>query len=677
MIKVKSFKKLKGDKKKYEITFIKNGKEYKRKFGAAGMSDFTIHKDRERRERYISRHKKDLRTGDPMKPGYLSMYILWNKPSVSASLADYKRRLSVYNRTGKFPTSITGSKKLSFGAPIPFDETTMRVLNPDVQNVIQREVSASEIQKEARKFLSGKQKIIRILRKMGQQRYARSGESRFLEDLLLNYDITKNIGTEITNLAYDSLVREDFKGKSFWWKLVKDGLEQMKDIYDDAQRPGVITINDFPNQNEFTNFQNNEELLVELVNRGGVLFDLAELESPSAMNDLIFDWDQLGSNSFGKKYSVPDTVVNKKLYMSIKNKIKKSIKGRRWGAYDSGRLVREYKSKGGKYKGSKGKTDLGRWYKEKWVDACAWPKKKPCGRKTKEKIAYCRPSIKVDSKTPKLVQSLTKKQIKSRCERKKKNPMKRITKFGVSTPDITIPYGDGSWIIHCSYEDHGAHSTIRYMPLSERPEDYSYHYGVFNDGRIRYWSSGSAKMPPPRGIRELLKDHYERECLNKGLTKQDTFEFYITEPRGSNMFGVMSQDRLDKMRKDLYKDLIQHSGSMSDKVHKSINKRCKGTFTKERCNVIFTDLVISIYFSLIKKYKEEPKNLSEMLDRVKRYERESGIKIEPTSIRISKDDIGGISELMYLLQDHSFGTFKNADIAFLVYQYLVELNLVI
>jgi hypothetical protein len=115
MIKVVKFRKLRSGGKKYEITFNKNGKKYVRKFGAAGMSDFTIHKDKERRERYISRHKKDLKTKDPMKPGYLSMFILWNKPSLRASLADYKRRLGVYNRTGKFPTKITGSKKLKFG----------------------------------------------------------------------------------------------------------------------------------------------------------------------------------------------------------------------------------------------------------------------------------------------------------------------------------------------------------------------------------------------------------------------------------------------------------------------------------------------------------------------------------------------------------------------------------
>ena len=115
MIKVVKFRKLKSGPKKYEITFLKNGKKYVRKFGAAGMSDFTIHKDKERRERYISRHKKDLKSKDPMKPGYLSMFILWNKPSLRASLADYKRRLGTYNRTGKFPIKITGSKKLKFG----------------------------------------------------------------------------------------------------------------------------------------------------------------------------------------------------------------------------------------------------------------------------------------------------------------------------------------------------------------------------------------------------------------------------------------------------------------------------------------------------------------------------------------------------------------------------------
>ena len=92
--------------KKLRATFIRNNHTIHTDFGAAGMSDFTKHKDRERRGRYIKRHIKDLRTNDPTRAGYLSMYVLWNKPTLQPSIADYKKRLSVYNRTGRFPTKI-------------------------------------------------------------------------------------------------------------------------------------------------------------------------------------------------------------------------------------------------------------------------------------------------------------------------------------------------------------------------------------------------------------------------------------------------------------------------------------------------------------------------------------------------------------------------------------------
>ena len=137
-------------------------------------------------------------------------------------------------------------------------------------------------------------------------------------------------------------------------------------------------------------------------------------------------------NKFGAS-KIPDNVKDPKLYQQVKTKIKRAVKkkGRRWGAYDSGRLVQEYKKLGGKYSGKKSKSssDLNRWYKEKWIDACSWPKIKSCGRtknKIKSNVTYCRPSKIVDSKTPKTVQDLTKVQIKRRCKRKNKNPMKII-----------------------------------------------------------------------------------------------------------------------------------------------------------------------------------------------------------------------------------------------------------
>lgn len=97
MIILKNVVKSSNPKKKWTAIFEVDGKEKRTNFGASGMSDYTIHKDKERRNRYIARHVKDLKTNDPTKPGYLSMFILWNKPSIKASIADYKRRLKDKN----------------------------------------------------------------------------------------------------------------------------------------------------------------------------------------------------------------------------------------------------------------------------------------------------------------------------------------------------------------------------------------------------------------------------------------------------------------------------------------------------------------------------------------------------------------------------------------------------
>jgi hypothetical protein len=109
-IKLVSIKKSTKKDKKLMATFETNGRTKIIHFGASGMSDFTKHHDLVRRNRYIFRHLKDYRTGDPSRAGYLSMFILWNKISLEASISDYRRRLGVYNRTGKFPINITGYK---------------------------------------------------------------------------------------------------------------------------------------------------------------------------------------------------------------------------------------------------------------------------------------------------------------------------------------------------------------------------------------------------------------------------------------------------------------------------------------------------------------------------------------------------------------------------------------
>jgi hypothetical protein len=120
--------------------------------------------------------------------------------------------------------------------------------------------------------------------------------------------------------------------------------------------------------------------------------------------------------------------IDKALYERIKKKVKRQVKV--WpSAYASGMLVKQYKSAGGRYKGSKPtKKGIGRWFREEWIDVCKLPQIVKCGRKKSEmkNYPYCRPRVRVDSQTPKLASELTKEQIKKRCAKKKSNPQKRI-----------------------------------------------------------------------------------------------------------------------------------------------------------------------------------------------------------------------------------------------------------
>ena len=87
----------KKDKKLVAIFKDQNGKIVKQThFGAEGMSDYTIHKDKERRARYRKRHKKDLDTGDFRRAGYLSYYILWgDSADLQTAIKDYKKRFKL------------------------------------------------------------------------------------------------------------------------------------------------------------------------------------------------------------------------------------------------------------------------------------------------------------------------------------------------------------------------------------------------------------------------------------------------------------------------------------------------------------------------------------------------------------------------------------------------------
>lgn len=128
--------------------------------------------------------------------------------------------------------------------------------------------------------------------------------------------------------------------------------------------------------------------------------------------------------------------VNKALYNKVKSQAKRKFKTFP-SVYASAWIVREYKKRGGKYRGKlPSKEGLKRWFAEEWIDVCKLPKKVPCGRsgissdmkQWKKKYPYCRPSIRINSRTPKTIHEVSKKTLKKNCKKKRKSPLKKMKK---------------------------------------------------------------------------------------------------------------------------------------------------------------------------------------------------------------------------------------------------------
>lgn len=84
--------------KKYAITYLnkETGRPNTIYFGQAKASDYTIHKDNQRKKRYIQRHSgmgEDW--NDPETAGFYSRWILWNLPDLKDSIKDTEKRFGI------------------------------------------------------------------------------------------------------------------------------------------------------------------------------------------------------------------------------------------------------------------------------------------------------------------------------------------------------------------------------------------------------------------------------------------------------------------------------------------------------------------------------------------------------------------------------------------------------
>jgi len=84
----------KAKNKKFTAIFSDDqGKKIKTlQFGAKGYDDYTLTKDKQQRDRYRARHKKNLAKTTYMSPAHLSYYILWgDSTNIKTNINKYKK----------------------------------------------------------------------------------------------------------------------------------------------------------------------------------------------------------------------------------------------------------------------------------------------------------------------------------------------------------------------------------------------------------------------------------------------------------------------------------------------------------------------------------------------------------------------------------------------------------
>ena len=83
-----------SDKPKKKYKAVINNKTIH--FGHSDYSDYTIHKDLSRKQRYLDRHKTNENWGRSGvdTAGFYSRHILWNKTSIKASVSDLNTKYS-------------------------------------------------------------------------------------------------------------------------------------------------------------------------------------------------------------------------------------------------------------------------------------------------------------------------------------------------------------------------------------------------------------------------------------------------------------------------------------------------------------------------------------------------------------------------------------------------------
>jgi len=88
----------KSDKKdkKWKVIYTENGGKSKTiHFGDSNYEDFTMHKNEDRKQLYLNRHRSKENWLDPKTAGFWSRWLLWNETTLSSSIKDVEKKFLI------------------------------------------------------------------------------------------------------------------------------------------------------------------------------------------------------------------------------------------------------------------------------------------------------------------------------------------------------------------------------------------------------------------------------------------------------------------------------------------------------------------------------------------------------------------------------------------------------
>ena len=94
MIEAKLTKSDKPDKK-YKVVVESKDKKRTLHFGQKGASDYTRHKDDERKKRYLDRHRANEDWRNPYTAGWWSRWLLWEKKTLKEAKKNIEKTKNI------------------------------------------------------------------------------------------------------------------------------------------------------------------------------------------------------------------------------------------------------------------------------------------------------------------------------------------------------------------------------------------------------------------------------------------------------------------------------------------------------------------------------------------------------------------------------------------------------